>query len=251
MKITYIHSWQVSCFQQNNCQSTGCWLPAKWNEKFTTSLWLNLMEKLWSLRWKYFHFTKSHLQASWLNLTTQSDLLILNLTQIDCIEWTDDLTYDIVSRIPIEAEHDKMQWHRLEFSDCETVKCKIFFIDWISCVSHDSGRRRRKFIIFDLKDSSRSCCPLSKLKSFFVYSSFVGKFRNLNYGKRNIKYLFSDALSTKKNHQNSVEWNWNILPFLKIRIMEDVIWDQFEHTAQLELEFHCDGRIKICSKSRT
>lgn len=81
---------------------------------------------------------KLYLQASRLNFTTQCHLLILNLMELNRVEWTNNFADYIVARISIEAQHHKMQWHGLKFIHRQAVEREILFIDRVASVADDS-----------------------------------------------------------------------------------------------------------------
>jgi hypothetical protein len=74
-----------------------------------------------------------------LNLAAVSHLLVLNLIQLERVERTNNLANNVIARVPIEAEHDKVQRHALELLDVEPVERKVLVIARVRAVPYDSA----------------------------------------------------------------------------------------------------------------
>lgn len=80
----------------------------------------------------------TYLKTSRLNFLAECHLLALDLIQIQGCEGTMDLSDNIVPRIPIKAEHDKVQRHGLQIVQGEAVESKVFVVGGVPGVPHDS-----------------------------------------------------------------------------------------------------------------
>jgi len=115
-----IHAGQVSGLKEDYSETSGSRLPAERDQQFAATL-------------------GSNLQAAWLNLLADGQGLLGNVPDLDGGQWANHLANNIVARIPIEAEDDKVQRHVLQVVHVQAVEGEVLVVNWVPGITHHAG----------------------------------------------------------------------------------------------------------------
>lgn len=115
-----IHARQIAGLQQDDGQASGGRLPAERDEQLATSL-------------------GAYLQATWLYFLADGERFLGYVADLDGGQWADYLADDIVARVPIEAEYDKVQAHVLQIVHVQAVECEVLVVNRIPGVAHHAS----------------------------------------------------------------------------------------------------------------